>query len=216
MTSFADGLAAERLAARRGYAPLFANVQFSLAAGCALIVTGRNGSGKTTLLRIVAGLTAPSEGEIRWQGQTMRSFDARMRDAVAFNGHLPALKDELSAEENLRAWSALDDRSPSDDAVVDALVAVALARQRRLPVRVLSQGQRRRIALARLRLVRRPLWALDEPLMALDADGVDALGALLDAHLSSGGLCIAASHQPLPIAGERAHTLALGTARERD
>ena len=139
----------------------------------------------------------------------MRPFDPRMREAVAFNGHLPALKDELSAEENLRAWIALDDRSPANDAVGDALDAVALARQRRLPVRVLSQGQRRRIGLARLRLVTRPLWVLDEPLTALDADGVDALGALLDAHLAGGGLCIAASHQALPIASERVRSLAL-------
>lgn len=209
MTSCADGVAAEGLAARRGYATLFANLQFSVSTGCVLIVTGPNGSGKTTLLRIVAGLTAPAEGEIRWQGQAMRPFDARMREAVAFNGHLPALKDELSAEENLRAWIALDDRSPANDAVGDALDAVALARQRRLPVRVLSQGQRRRIGLARLRLVRRPLWVLDEPLTALDADGVDALGALLDAHLAGGGLCIAASHQALPIASERVRSLAL-------
>ena len=209
MTSCADGVAAEGLAARRGYATLFANLQFSVSTGCVLIVTGPNGSGKTTLLRIVAGLTAPAEGEIRWQGQAMRPFDARMREAVAFNGHLPALKDELSAEENLRAWIALDDRSPADDAVGDALDAIALARQRRLPVRVLSQGQRRRIGLARLRLVRRPLWVLDEPLTALDADGVDALGALLDAHLAGGGLCIAASHQALPIASERVRSLAL-------
>lgn len=209
MTSCADGVAAEGLAARRGYATLFANLRFSVSTGCVLIVAGPNGSGKTTLLRIVAGLTAPAEGEIRWQGQAMRPFDARMREAVAFNGHLPALKDELSAEENLRAWIALDDRSPANDAVGDALDAVALARQRRLPVRVLSQGQRRRIGLARLRLVRRPLWVLDEPLTALDADGVDALGALLDAHLAGGGLCIAASHQALPIASERVRSLAL-------
>jgi len=209
MTSCADGVDAQGLAARRGYATLFANLRFAASAGCALTVTGPNGSGKTTLLRIVAGLTAPVEGEIRWQGHPMRPFDLRMRGSVAFNGHLPALKDELSAEENLRAWIALDDRSPVDDAVGEALDAVALARQRRLPIRVLSQGQRRRIALARLRLVRRPLWVLDEPLTALDAEGVDALGALLDAHLAGGGVCIAASHQALPIARERVRSLAL-------
>ena len=193
---------------------LFANLQFSVSAGCALTVTGANGSGKTTLLRIIAGLTAPVEGEIRWQGQAMRPLDPRMREAVAFNGHLPALKDELSAEDNLRAWIALDDRSPDADAVVEALAAVALAGQRRLPVRVLSQGHRRRIGLARLRLVRRPLWVLDEPLTALDADGVDVLGALLDAHLAGGGVCIAASHQALPIMRERTRALALAPAHE--
>jgi heme exporter protein A len=209
MTSCADALAAERLAAQRGYATLFSNLEFAVGAGCALVVTGPNGSGKTTLLRIVAGLTAPADGEIRWQAQAMRPFDSRLRAAVSFNGHLPALKDELTAEQNLAAWIALDDAAPAADAVADALDAVALTRQRRLPVRVLSQGQRRRIGLARLRLVRRPLWILDEPLTALDADGIAVLGALLDTHLAGGGVCMAASHQALPIAAERVRSLAL-------
>jgi heme exporter protein A len=134
-----------------------------------------------------------------------------LRDAIAFNGHLPALKDELSVEENLARWVALDDRSPPPERITDALDAVALARQRRLPVRVLSQGQRRRIGLARLRLVRRPLWVLDEPLTALDADGVELLRALLGEHLDHGGLCVAASHQPLPISRARERTLLLGS-----
>lgn len=206
---------AERLAAQRGYATLFANLRFAVHGGEVLVVTGPNGSGKTTLLRIVAGLTAPAEGEIRWQRAAMRPFDARLRGAVAFNGHLPALKDELTAEENLGAWVALDDAPAAPDAIIDALDAVALARQRRLPVRVLSQGQRRRIGLARLALVRRPLWILDEPLTALDTDGVAALDALLGAHLAGGGLCIAASHQPLPAATARTRLLALATGSSR-
>jgi heme exporter protein A len=158
---------------------------------------------------MTAGLTAPADGELLWQGDAVRPFDPRLREAVAFNGHLPALKDELTPEENLAAWIALDDAAAHRDAVGEALDAVALARQRQLPVRVLSQGQRRRIGLARLRLVRRPLWILDEPLTALDAQGIEALGALLDAHLAAGGLCIAASHQPLPAARERTRPLSL-------
>ena len=209
MTSCADGLQADALAARRGHATLFANLEFAVPPGTALVVTGPNGSGKTTLLRILAGLTAPVEGTVRWRGRDVRPFDAGVRRDVAFNGHLPALKDELTPEENLRAWLALGDRSPSLQVVGDALDAVALSRQRRLPVRVLSQGQRRRIGLARLRLVQRPLWILDEPLTALDADGVAAIGALLDAHLAAGGLCVAASHQPLPGASARVRSLAL-------
>ena len=202
-------LDARRLAARRGYATLFTGVTFRVLAGETLLVSGPNGSGKTTLLRMTAGLTAPAEGELRWHGDAVRPFDARLRKAVAFNGHLPALKDELTPEENLAAWIALDDAAAPDDAIAEALDAVALARQRQLPVRVLSQGQRRRIGLARLRLVRRPLWVLDEPLTALDAQGIEALGTLLDAHLAAGGLCIAASHQPLPAARERTRTLSL-------
>lgn len=209
MTSSADGLHAERLAAQRGRATLFSDLGFDVQAGTALVVTGPNGIGKTTLLRICAGLTAPADGALRWRGRELRPFDARLRRDVAFNGHLAALKDELTPEENLRAWIALDDRSPAADDVARALDAVALSRQRHLPVRVLSQGQRRRVGLARLRLIRRPLWILDEPLTALDADGAAALGALLDAHLDTGGLCVAASHQALPIAGERARALAL-------
>ncbi len=199
----------ERLAAQRGYATLFTGVSFSVDGGEVLVVTGPNGSGKTTLLRILAGLGTPAAGEIRWQGQVARVFDARLRKAVAFNGHLPALKDELTPEENLAAWIALDDRPARREDVAAALRAVALERQQRLPVRVLSQGQRRRIGLARLRLVARPLWILDEPLTALDAEAVEALGALLAGHLDGGGLCVAASHQPLPLAGGRARSLAL-------
>jgi heme exporter protein A len=205
-----NSLDAHRLAAQRGYARLFDGVDFSLQAGEALVVGGRNGSGKTTLLRIVAGLTAPAEGEIRWRGEPVRPFDARLRDAVAFNGHASALKDELTAEENLDAWIALDAPRASRESLTGALGAVALLNQRRLPVRALSQGQRRRVGLARLALVRRALWILDEPLTALDADGATMLGALLDAHLAQGGLCVAASHQPLPIAAERVRRLELG------
>jgi heme exporter protein A len=205
----AGELEGRRLCARRGFATLFSNVDFALCAGEALVVTGPNGSGKTTLLRIVSGLTAPAEGELHWRGRGVRPFDAHLRDAVAFNGHLPALKDELTPEENLRDWIALDDEPARDEAIADALAAVALAQRRGLPVRVLSQGQRRRIGLARLALVERPLWVLDEPLTALDADAIGALGRLLEHHLAAGGLCVAASHQPLPIERERVRTLAL-------
>jgi heme exporter protein A len=205
-----DALDVERLAARRGYVQLFAGIGFSVASGEALSITGPNGSGKTTLLRILAGLSVPADGEIRWRQRAVRAFDPRIREAVAFNGHLPALKDELTAEENLALAVALDDRALAREAIAAALDTVSLARQRGLPVRVLSQGQRRRIGLARLHLVDRPLWILDEPLTALDADGIGVLGALLDRHLGGGGLCVASSHQPLPIAAQRTRSLRLG------
>jgi len=203
-------LEARQLAAQRGQATLFRAVDFAIGAGEVLVVTGRNGSGKTTLLRIVAGLTLAAAGEVRWRGAVAPPFDARLREVVAFNGHAPALKDELTAEENLDAWIGLDDRRAPRDDIVAALDAVALSRQRRLPVRVLSQGQRRRIGLARLALVRRALWVLDEPLTALDADAVTMLRGLLDAHLADGGICVAASHQPLPISPARVRSLVLG------
>ena len=206
-----DVLEARALAARRGFATLFVDVDFSLQGGEALVVTGPNGSGKTTLLRIVAGLTAPASGEVLWRGEATRPFDPRLRDVVAFNGHFPALKDELTAEENLDAWTALTDQRAARDAIAAALDDVALSRQRRLPVRALSQGQRRRIGLARLALAKRTLWILDEPLTALDNEAAGVLAGLLDAHLSRGGVCVAASHQPLPIAAARMQTLALLT-----
>jgi heme exporter protein A len=209
--AFAGPLEAERLAAQRGYATLFSDVGFTVRAGEALVVTGPNGSGKTTLLRMLAGLTAPADGDIRWERAPMRPFDEHLRDAVVFNGHLPALKDELTADENLAQWIALHDAACPPEAIEDALDAVALDRQRLLPVRVLSQGQRRRIGLARLRLVRRPLWILDEPMTALDADGIDVLRDLLGAHLDDGGLCVAASHQPLPVSSKCERSLVLGT-----
>jgi len=209
-------LETHRLAARRGYAWLFADLDLCVAPGEVLVVTGPNGSGKTTLLRILAGLALPTEGEVRWQGERVGPFDARLRECVAFNGHLPALKDELTAEENLRAWTTLEANRLTPQALVDALDAVGLSAQRALPARILSQGQRRRIGLARLRLSRRALWILDEPLTALDRAAIDSLGALLDAHAEGGGLCVLASHQSLPIAASRTRSLALAGAARAD
>jgi heme exporter protein A len=205
-----DAVEAEKLAARRGFATLFSNVSFAVRAGEMLVVTGPNGSGKTTLLRMLAGLTQPAEGRILWRQRVVRAFDPALRDAVAFNGHLPALKDELTAEENLAHWIALDDARPPRERVERALDDVALGRRSRLPVRVLSQGQRRRIGLARLALLQRPIWILDEPQTALDVDGIAILRALLDAHLGRGGLCITATHQPLSVTGGRVLALRLG------
>ncbi len=202
-------LEAERLAARRGLVTLFSDVALFARGGECIVVGGPNGSGKTTLLRMLAGLTQPVDGEIRWRQRAVRPFDPQLRDAVAFNGHHPGLKDELTAEENLASWVALDDPALPQRQVVEALDWVALSRQGRLPVRVLSQGQRRRIGLARLRLVARPLWILDEPLTALDVDGIALLRDLLERHLDAGGLCVAASHQPLPVSRARERTLTL-------
>jgi heme exporter protein A len=129
---------------------------------------------------------------------------------MAFAGHLPSLKDELTAEENLASLVALEGAAPSREAIGDALDNVALSRQRALPARVLSQGQRRRIGLARLSLISRPLWLLDEPLAALDAAGAELLARLLTGHLAGGGLAVAATHAPLGLGGSRVAALVLG------
>jgi heme exporter protein A len=203
-------LEAQKLAARRGFATLFTGLSFRVDAGEALVVSGANGTGKTTLLRIVAGLTTPASGALTWNGDVVAPFDPEFRRALAYAGHLPALKDELSAEENLASLLALDGESVTGEALRAALDDVALARQRTLPARVLSQGQRRRIGLARLAMLPRPLWILDEPATALDASGTELLGRLLARHLADGGILVAATHAPLGLPPPRVRAVALG------
>jgi heme exporter protein A len=202
-------LVAQDLAAQRGDALLFERLDFALRPGNALFVTGPNGSGKTTLLRIVAGLTRALRGKLSWHGVEVLALDASLRSAIAFIGHAPALKDELSSEENLASLAALHGASVEAQALTDALGAWSLLRQRALPARALSQGQRRRIALARLRLVPRALWLLDEPTTALDADGVDALREAVGEHLARGGMAMIATHQEFTPSAGTAHSLRL-------
>jgi len=202
-------LEVHELSARRGLNRLFSGLSFKLQAGEALVITGANGTGKTTLLRMLAGLSAPEAGTISWNGNSVRPFDPVLRGLVAFAGHAPALKDELTAEENLAALVSLSEGHVDERRVQSALDAVALGRQRRLPARVLSQGQRRRIGLARLTLVQRLLWVLDEPLTALDAAGTALLARLVAEHVQAGGLAVAATHTPLDLHRVRVQTLAL-------
>lgn len=209
-------LEAHDLAGQRGTMTLFTGLAFRVVAGDALVVTGANGSGKTTLLRILAGLTTPSAGAVRWQGSRVSPFTSAMRDAAVYVGHSTALKDELTAEENVVSLVALAGGRVSAQAVGDALDEVDLGPQRALPARVLSAGQRRRVCLARLRLLSRPLWVLDEPASALDAAGSVLLRAMLERHLASGGIAVAATHQPLDLPSLRTQTMTLGTAALRE
>lgn len=198
------------LAARRGVARLFEGVAFVVRQGEVLVVTGANGAGKTTLLRILAGMSSPSAGVLKWNGHACRPFDERLRAAVAFAGHAPALKDELSAAENLASLAALAGERPTQEALDEALASVSLANRRDLPARVLSQGQRRRIGLARLTLAQRPLWILDEPTTALDSAGSALMSALIGAHLERGGAAVVATHQALALPATRVAALTLG------
>jgi heme exporter protein A len=202
-------LEALELTARRGAATLFAGLAFRVDAGRALIITGANGTGKTTLLRILAGLTMPAEGKVRWRDDAVAPFSQQLREDAVFVGHAPALKDELTAEENLRSLVDLTAMHRTDAEVSEALSSVALDAQRTLPARVLSQGQRRRIGLARLGLSRRPLWLLDEPATALDTAGLGLLTQMIAQQLAAGGTVIAATHQTLDLPAERVATLAL-------
>jgi len=174
------------LAARRGERLLFRGLRLTLAPGQALWLRGRNGGGKTTLLRLLAGLGAPDAGEIE-------------RCEALFVGHANAMNDDLRAHEALRFAAALSGLEPDAAAVDAALARLGLARQRDAFVRTLSQGQRRRLALARLALPQTaPLWLLDEPFDALDDDGLFALQGLLAGHTQRGGSVLLASHQAPP------------------
>jgi heme exporter protein A len=202
-------LEAQQLAAQRGTVTLFAGIGFRLKSGEALMVTGANGSGKTTLLKIVAGLAHSSAGTIEWRGAAVAPFAADSRATTLYIGHATALKDELTAEENLISLARLHGAAPDAATVREALCAWTLDNQRALPARVLSQGQRRRVGLARLRLVRRPLWVLDEPSNALDAAGVETLQGLLAHHLAQGGIAVIATHQDLALPNRSRRALQL-------
>jgi heme exporter protein A len=197
------------LAARRGSLLLFARLRMRVERGRALLVTGRNGSGKTTLLRILAGLTLPEAGRVTWDGEAVAPHSSTMRAQCVFVGHAPALKDELTVEENLRSLSALAGEHAADDSIATALASVDLHDQRGLPARVLSQGQRRRVGLARLALLPRPVWLLDEPATALDSAGIALLKRLLSGHLERGGCALVATHQPLELPANHVRALSL-------
>jgi heme exporter protein A len=192
-------LEAQQLAAQRGSAVLFANVDFTLRPGEALMVTGANGSGKTTLMKIAAGLTRPVAGQISWLGNAVAPFDPALRASTLYIGHSPALNDELTAEENLGAMVRLHGAVADAAAIRAALAAWSLEAQCALPARALSQGQRRRVGLARLRLLRRALWVLDEPTAALDSQGVTLLEQHLSSHLAGGGIALVATHDNLAL-----------------
>jgi heme exporter protein A len=202
-------LEAIELAAQRGSSRLFSSLSFSVEPGCALFVTGANGTGKTTLLRILAGLGAPFAGKVRWRGVDVAPFAQSLREDVAYGGHLPALKDELTAEENLALLVALTGDAVQPAKLREALASVSLERQAHLPARALSQGQRRRLGLARLALSRRPLWLLDEPATALDTAGIALLKRLLTGHLEHGGSALVATHQALELPAAHSRALSL-------
>jgi heme exporter protein A len=174
--------------------PLVSNLSFALGAGELLHVTGSNGSGKTTLLRTLCSLSRHSAGEIRWHGISIDTLGDEYRRHLAYVGHSDALQGELSGEENLRVAAALVG-AVEPSAIRGALERVGLRNIGDLPAKILSQGQKRRLALARLPLLARTLWILDEPFSALDAHSVRRLEGLLAEHLDAGGMIVITSHQ---------------------
>jgi heme exporter protein A len=187
-------LAAVDLACRRGQRRLFAGVSFDVEPGRALWLRGRNGRGKTSLLRLAAGLSEPEAGRITWGGVPVRT--AALGPRLVYIAHASALKDDLSVTESLRFLARLHGRDDRDAALHAALDRVGMGPHRNALVRTLSQGQRRRATLARLALeTQASLWILDEPYDALDSDGIEAVNALLHAHLARGGSVLLTSHQ---------------------
>ena len=197
------------LACTRGDHLLFSDLSFSLSAGELLQVEGANGSGKTSLLRTLCGFMMPTAGEIRWRGQSIRKLDEDFYAEMIYLGHLNAIKDELNALENLRISAGLAGCEVDDKKLVSALRHMGLRGRETLPVKVLSQGQRRRVALARLLFSNAPLWILDEPLTALDVGAVGLMQELIGEHLAKGGMVIYTTHQPLEVAGVTSRRLSL-------
>jgi len=202
-------LTATDLACVRGDRRLFANLGFALESGGRLHVTGENGSGKTSLLRMLCGLSPPEAGDIRWHGESIARQGDEYRKAVLYLGHHNALKEELTALENLRTAAALSGVAVEDAEGIEVLGRVGLAGREELPVRFLSQGQKRRVALSRLLWSSAPLWVLDEPFVALDSAAVTWLAGIVGSHLSAGGMAVLTSHQEVAIASGKAQTLRL-------
>ncbi|WJR78598.1 heme ABC exporter ATP-binding protein CcmA [Bradyrhizobium sp. NP1] len=179
----------------RGGREVFSSLDFEASAGEALAVTGHNGSGKTSLLRLIAGLLVPAAGAIRLEGG---EAELTLPEQAHYLGHRDALKPALSVAENLVFWRDFLGGEATD--ATKNLAAVGLGHAAHLPAAFLSAGQRRRLSLARLLTVKRPIWLLDEPTTALDAVGQDLVTGLMRDHLARGGLIVAATHGPLGIA----------------
>ncbi len=203
-------LAATGLACFRGDRLLFRDLSLRVDAGQALQVRGPNGCGKTTLLRILCGLTLPEDGTIRWRGRVLGSHDPDYLRELRYIGHSDGVKLALSPRENLAIAMALD--SGADEAALEAALArLDLADFMDVPCRTLSAGQRRRVGLARLTLGGARLWMLDEPFTALDTSGIDAVRALIEAHLDGGGCAVLTSHQAINLDAGRSASMTLGS-----
>ncbi len=185
------------LACVRGRRWLFRGLSATLAPGQLLRVTGANGAGKTSLLRMLCGLLAPAQGQVLWQGQALPQVREVFHQQLVYLGHAAALKDELTPLENLLVAARLGGSAPDEAAARQALADAGLAGREQVPTRTLSQGQRRRAALARLPLGTARLWVLDEPFNALDTAATTWLLGLIEGQLQRGGLVVLTSHQPV-------------------
>src|SRR4051794_35094180 len=199
-------LEASDLACTRGGREVFTGLGFAVGAGAALLVTGPNGAGKSSLLRLIVGLVRPTAGQLALPGGDP---ELTIAEQAHYLGHQDALKPALTTTENLAFWMQF--LGGTTVGVAPALAAVGLAGIAELPAAYLSAGQRRRLSIARLIAVKRPLWLLDEPTTALDVTAQAMLAKLMRAHLQGGGLIVAAVHGPIGL--EKAAELRLGESR---
>jgi heme exporter protein A len=206
-----DQFVATDLACVRGERQVFSSVRFTLSNGDALALVGPNGAGKSSLLRVLAGLLPSAGGGLTWNGAAISDDPDAHRTRLHYLGHLDAVKPALTPLESLGFHAQLRGHDADAATLKGALDAVGVAGLADLPGRFLSQGQRRRVALARLRAAAARLWLLDEPTLGLDADAAARLADMIDTHRSQGGLVIVATHGGLDL-GPHA-TLELGVAR---
>jgi heme exporter protein A len=190
-------LSATQLQCVRGNRRLFSGVSFAINAGGLLHVEGCNGCGKTSLMRLLCGLSRPEQGEIRWRGRPISALGDEYRADVLYLGHSNGVKDELSALENLLAMARIGSEPLEEGGARDALAALGLQGSEDLPAKALSQGQKRRVALARLTTTRKPLWLLDEPVAALDRSAAIWFESMLATHLARSGVVVLTTHQEI-------------------
>ncbi|MCP5227247.1 cytochrome c biogenesis heme-transporting ATPase CcmA [Accumulibacter sp.] len=208
-------LEASNLECVRGERRLFTDLNFRLAGGEMLHLQGSNGSGKTSLLRMLCALTPAASGEIFWRGRAIAKLGEEFRSELCYLGHQNAIKEELTPLENLLSSAELAQETLAEDAAFDALAMVGLRGREDLACRYLSQGQKRRAALARLVNEKRALWVLDEPYVALDAAAVELVASLIGAHLQAGGLAVLTTHQAVAVPAGAVRELWLGDADAR-
>ena len=213
-------LSIRNLSCIRGDRLLFNAVDLHLQSGGLLYILGENGAGKSSLLRILTGLLQPESGSISWNDQNIQQDTEAYRSQLLYIGHLNAIKEDLSAHENLLFSSSINHQKVNSAQALQALQAVGLQRQAHLPTRHLSQGQKRRVALARLWLdtisipvaagnTNSKLWILDEPFASLDAEMSSVLAGRISKHLAGGGMAILTTHQPVDIVSNDIQTYRL-------